>query len=119
MKKLLFLLIGTLLTISLSATSRHKPTAEDIEVFQILMDLKASGDIILPEIHVFANSETKSTIKNIRFHPSYTGKTNGSSIKPIQNEKRSEFRYNRDRLSRENNCRHHKRRLQPSQMILQ
>lgn len=119
MKKVLFLLIGALLTISLSATSRHKPTAEDIEVFQILMELKAGGDIILPEIHVFANSETKSTIKNVHFRPSYDGKTNGSSIKPMENQKRSEFRYNRERLSRENTCRHHKRRLQPSQMILQ
>lgn len=119
MKKLLFLLIVTLLTISLSASSRHRPTTEDIEVFEILMDLKAGGDIILPEIHVFADSQTKSTIKNVHFHQDYNGKIGGSSIKPMHKGKPSEFRYNRERLDRERGCRSHKGILRPAHMILQ
>lgn len=62
MKKLLFLLIATLLTLSLSAhRSFYKLTAEDIEVHEILMELRADGDIILPEIHVIAYTQQDTT----------------------------------------------------------
>ena len=54
MKKLLTLIAVTMITLSLSAKHYHKPSIEDIEVFKTLTELKAGGDIILPEIHVIA-----------------------------------------------------------------
>jgi hypothetical protein len=59
MKKLLLLLTAVLITISLSARHfNHRLTAEDKEVFETLMYLRSQGDIILPEIHVYASQDT-------------------------------------------------------------
>lgn len=92
MKKLLFLLIAALLTISLSANPKHRSTLD---------------------------SQTKSTIKSVHFRPDYNGKTGGSSIKSAQKGRKTELRYNRERLSRERLCKHRKGLIRTFQMILQ
>lgn len=64
MKKLLTLIAVAMITLSLSAKHYHKPTTEDIEVFKTLTELKAGGDIILPQIYVVAYANQQDTIRS-------------------------------------------------------
>lgn len=63
MKKIVFLFVFLVMTVTLSAKHWYKPlSSEDIEDFKILMELKAGGDIILPEIHVVAYVSQQDTL---------------------------------------------------------
>lgn len=62
MKKLTILFAALMITMSLSAKNWHKPTAEDIEVFKTLMELKSGGDILLPQIYVIAYANQQDTL---------------------------------------------------------
>ncbi len=66
MKKLIFLIITAMLSLTLSANPHHKLSSEDIEVYNILSTYEKADDIILSEVHVLAYSQT---IKQDTIHP--------------------------------------------------
>lgn len=66
MKKLIFTLIVVLVTTATFAKFHHHPTIEDMEVGYILHELRAQGDIILPEIHVYAYSQQDTIVPPIK-----------------------------------------------------
>lgn len=65
MKKLIFTLIMVLVTTATFAKFHH-PTIEDMEVGYVLHELRAQGDIILPEIHVYAYSQQDTIVPPIK-----------------------------------------------------
>jgi len=63
MKKIVFLFVFLVMTVTLSAKHWYKPlSSEDIDDFKILKELKADGDIILPEIRVVAYVSQQDTL---------------------------------------------------------
>jgi len=66
MKKLIFTLLMVLVTVVTFAKFHHHPTIEDMEVGYILHELRAQGDIILPEIHVYAYSQQDTIVPPIK-----------------------------------------------------